>query len=73
MGSRVSELLSPRVSARKGLNSLYTDWKTEVPRGNMHRKGHNKVWLGLGPDSKDGVCLWDLTVFLAFAFIGTLR
>lgn len=39
----------------------------------MHRKGKDKVQFGLRPDSKDGVCLWDLTVFLASAFISPLR
>lgn len=66
MDSHVSELLSPQVSERKGLNSHYIDWKTEIQRGNMHRKGSDKVQFGLRPDSKDGVSLWDLTVLLAF-------
>lgn len=59
-GPHVSELLSPQVSERKGLNSHYTDWKTEVQRGNMH-----KVQFGLRPDSRDGVCIWDHIVFIS--------
>lgn len=52
MGSYVSELLSPQISARRGLNSHYTDWKTEVLQRQNAQEGSNTVRLGLRSDSK---------------------